>query len=149
MRIDFASPHEPVPKQDRSHELVNDDRRGQQQLNLTAPAWKLGRHHGRKSQRNSGLRHESRPHIRCSGGRETEERDPRVDTQLDEPEADERQGECRDTDCGQRVKAHRRSDRHEEHDEHGRRAESNGGAKGVALRNGQILDHQACGNRSH
>ncbi len=61
VRIDLARLSQPTTEQNRSRELVNPDRRDQQQLHLVAPPRKLGGDDRRKPQGNPGLRHEARP----------------------------------------------------------------------------------------
>ena len=147
VRIELAGLRQPAAKQNRSDELVNRDRRDQQQLQLVAPPWKLGGDDGRKPQGNPGLRHQPGPRVLPDRLGKPGQLDACPDAQPDESESDRGQGDRAEPDGGHRVEPKRRADRHEEDHQHRRRATAHGGPQRVALRDRQVLDDHAGGER--
>ena len=76
VRIELAGLSQPAPKQNRSDQLVNRDRRDQQQLQLVAPPRKLGRDDGRKPEGNPGLRDQPGPRVTSDRLRKPGQPDP-------------------------------------------------------------------------
>ena len=63
VRVELAGLRQPAAKQNRPDELVDRDRRHQQQLQLVAPPGKLGGDDRREPERNPGLRHQPGPRM--------------------------------------------------------------------------------------
>ena len=145
VHVEFTRPSQPAAKQNRSHELVNRNRRDEQQLHLVAPPREFGGDDGGKSEGNPGLRHQPGPRILADRLRKPRRLDSCRDAQPDEAESDRGQRDRTDPDRRHGVEPKGRTDCHEEDHQHRRRATAYGRPQRVALRDCQVLNNHASG----
>jgi hypothetical protein len=116
-------------------------------LRLVAPPRKLSGDDGGEPEGNPGLRHQPGPRVLSDRLRKPGRLDSCRDAEPDESESDRRQRDRAEPDGRHRVEPKGGADRHEEDHQHGRCAAADGGPQRVPLRDRQVLDDNASGER--